>query len=337
MTKAKIFSLSIAAAVALGSSPSTLAANAACSRFQPGHYFYLSHESNGLNNLRKYLSLDVRNFQGVVYFMNWGTIEKSKGVYDFGPLDAALAQARAKGKYFMLEFRDRTFHWGCNSNFVPSYVPREKSATLPNTCYAKIWETATSSDRIRVLKAVATRYKNDRAFMGIALPESSINPTSFVINPDQVALAHYEQLKRTARELNAVAPSQIIHQKLNWPRGGNINHFTQIADTHVGLGGGGSVGWPDTSVPNQYNWNWYNIGRNYRYRIAIMPQVQTSGISSSLAEHDRIYRMLNDDIRAHMIVWGTWHKDMSDSYFSKVIIPTVNKYNGAVSNRSCPF
>jgi hypothetical protein len=172
--------------------------------------------------------------------------------------------------------------------------------------------------------------------MGISISETSILPVSFDANRDLV-LKLYDQLKRMARELKSVAPAMIIHQKLNWPRQGNLTHFNQIADTHVGLGGGGSVGWPDTSVPNQYNWNWYNIGRNYRGKLAVMPQVQTAGIGTSLGEHDKIYRMLNDDIRAQMMVWGTWHKAMSDSYFSKVIIPTVNKYNGAVSNRACPF
>jgi hypothetical protein len=336
MMKAKICSLSIAAAVALGSSPATLAANPACSRFQPGHYFYVLHETNGLNNLRKYLGMDVRNFKGVVYFMNWGSIEKSKGVFDFGPLDAALAQARAKGKRLMLQFKDRTYSSGCNSSFVPSYVARDRGANSANECYAKTWESATATEMIRVLKQIATRYKNDQTFMGISLDETSILPTSFAANRD-LALALYEQLKRISREVGAVAPSLIFHQNMNWPRSGNLTHFNQIADTLVGLSGGSSVGWPDTSVPNQYNWNWYNIGRNYRSKLAVMPHVQTSGIGTSLTEHDKIYRMLNDDIKAHMMVWGTWHRDMSDSYFSKVIIPTVNKYNGAVSNRTCPF
>jgi hypothetical protein len=336
MMKAKMCSLSIAAVVALGSASSTWAASAACSRFQPGHYFYVVHETNGLNNLRKYLGMDVRNFKGVVYFINWGSIEKSKGVFDFGPLDAALAQARAKGKLLMVEMKDRTYSSGCSSSFVPSYVARDRGADSASACFAKTWESATATEMIRVLKQIATRYKNDPAFMGIAIPETSILPASFAANRDLV-LNLYEQVKRMAREVKSVAPAMIIHQKLNWPRQGNLTHFTQIADTHVGLGGGGSVGWPDTSVPNQYNWNWYNIGRNYRSKLAVMPQVQTAHISTSLAEHDKIYRMLNDDIRAQMIVWSSWHKAMSDSYFSKVIIPTVNKYNGAVSNRTCPF
>jgi hypothetical protein len=257
-------------------------------------------------------------------------------VFDFGPLDAALAQAQAKGKYFMLEFKDRTYTSGCNSSFVPSYVARDRDSRYASACYAKIWETATANEMIRVLKQIAVRYKNNPNFIGISLSETSIRPMAIAANRD-VILSLYEQLKRVAREVKSVAPAMIISQKLNYPKDNNLTHFSRIADTHVGLGGGGSAGWPDTLVGYQYTSNWYDIGRNYRSKLAVMPQVQTASISTSLAEHDRIYKMLNDDIKAHVITWGTWHRDMSDSYFSKVIIPTVNKYNGAVSNRTCPF
>ena len=335
MMKAKIFSLSIAAAVALGSSPSTLAANAACSRFHPGHYFLVKHESGGLPNLRNKLSLGGQ-FRGVVYLMNWGTIEKSKGVYDFSQLDAALAAVGAKGMVLMLQFEDRTFHTGCASNFVPSYVPKEKSATKATACYAKIWETATADDMIRVVKAIALKYKNDSRFLGISLEETSMRPTSFVSRPDLV-LVVYDQLKRVARAVKSVAPQLLMHQHLNWPYQQNISHFYRFADSQVALGGGGTVGWPDTLVANQYKWSWYQIARDYRYKLAIMPHVQATFVGTGLAEHDQIYRMLNDDIKAHMIVWGSWHSAMGGSYFTKVVIPTVNKYNGTVSNRTCPF
>jgi hypothetical protein len=334
--KAKICSLSIAAVLALGSSPSTLAANAACSRFQPGHYFYLKHESGGVTNLRNKLSLGGK-FKGVVYLMNWGTIEKSKGVYDFSQLDAALAAVGAKGMVLMLQFMDRTFQTGCNSNFLPSYVARERKATSASTCYAKIWETATADDMTRVLKAIAVKYKNDSRFLGISLEETAMRPTSFVSRAD-LLLVVYDQVKRVARAVKSVAPQLLVHQHLNWPYQANITHFNKIADNHVALAGaGGSVGWPDTLVANQYNWNWYNIGRSYRGKLVVMPHVQPTFIGTSLAEHDKIYRMLNDDIKAHMIVWNHWHSAMGGDYFTKVVIPTVNKYNGTVSNRTCPF
>ena len=101
-----------------------------------------------------------------------------------------------------------------------------------------------------------------------------------------------------------------MHQHLNWPRAGNVSLFYSIADSLVGTGGGGSIGWPDTRTAYQNSYSWYQVGRDYKYKLAVIPHVQTTFISSSLAEHDKIYKMLNDDIKAHMIVWATWHKDL---------------------------
>jgi hypothetical protein len=219
---------------------------------------------------------------------------------------------------------------------VTSYVPREKSAVLANGCHANIWETATVDDMIRVLKAIALRYKNDSRFLGISLPETSMRPSSFVSRPD-LQLVEYDQLKRAARAVKLVAPQLLMHQHLNWPYQSNITHFNRIADNHVALGGGGSIGWPDTVVANQYKWGWYQVGRDYKQKLVVMPHVQASQIGTTLAEHDKIYKMLNDDIKAHMIVWDNWHSAMGSSYLTQVVIPTVNKYNGKVSNTTCPF
>jgi hypothetical protein len=68
-----------------------------------------------------------------------------------------------------------------------------------------------------------------------------------------------------------------------------------------------------------------------------MPYAQAALIDSSLATADKIYNMLNSDIQAHMIFWAHWHKDLSDAYFTNVVIPTVNKYKGAIKNNTCPF
>ena len=336
----KILSLLLAATVALSTPMSALAANAACTRFQPGHYFQLADDSSrkldGLAVLRNTLGKDVRNFKGVVYMMTWGMLEKSRGVYDFTRLDAAVAQAKAKGKYLILKFEERTFWTGCNSTFLPSYVLREKHATSSSTCYAKIWETATANDMIRVLQQVAKRYQYNTTFLGISLDETSILPVSFNANRD-LAYTLYEQLKRTAKAVHSVAPALLFDQQLNWPRSGLISSFNRIADNAVAMGGGGAIGWPDTSVANQYVWNWYQVGRNYRYKLVVMPHVQTYYVGTTLAEHDKIYNMLNNDIQAHMMVWAIWHKNLGDAYFTNVVIPTVNKYGGAVKNKVCPF
>jgi hypothetical protein len=327
---------------AAGASPTTgpaSASSSACSRFQPGHYVHISDDrgrgSDGLAALRTFLSKDVTNFKGVQYGMTWGMIETSPGVYDFSRLDAALAQVKAKGKYLLLFFKDRTFHTGCDSEFLPSYLEREESHVSSRACFAKIWEQPTMDQMIRVLKAIAVRYKDDPHFLGISLPETTIAALSMKGRPE-VRLALYEQLKRAYPAVHSVAPNLIIHQMVNWPSP-TMKSLYDLTDQLVALGGGGAIGWPDTVPSHADDWGWYRLGREYSKKLAVIPHVQTPAIPSSLEATDQIYSFLVDDINAHMIVWATWHKDMGNAYLTEVVIPTVNKHGGAVKNTTCPW
>ena len=293
---------------------------------------------DGLAVLRNRLSKDMSNFRGVAYQMPWGMLEKSAGVYDFSRLDAALAQVKAKGKYLLLKFEDRTFWTGCNSNFVPSYVAKDGSATDANYCIAQVWDKGTVDHMIRVLQQIVIRYKDDPTFLGIDLEETSIAAKTVQANKS-LYYTYYDQLKRIHTSVHSVAPTMIINQEVNWPVNDDINAFYAIADNLAKMGGGGAMGWPDTvpSVANSSKWSWYQIGRDYNRKMLILPYAQAANIDSSIATADKIYNMLNNDIQAQMIVWAQWHKDLGDAYFTDVVIPTVNKYKGAVKNATCPF
>ena len=233
------------------------AAWSACSRFQPGHYVFISDDKSrnvdGLKSLQNFLSKDVSSFKGVHYEVTWGSIEKSPGVYDFSRIDAALAQVKAKKKYLQMFFRDRTFHTGCNSNFVPSYVNKEGSYASSSACYAKIWEKTTMDHMIRVLKQVALRYKDDPNILGITLAETSVGALSMKGHPE-VRRALDAQLKRVYPAVHSVAPSLIVHQMMNW---GTDDSIYALTNDLAGIGGGGAMGWPDT-VPSKVNeWHWY--------------------------------------------------------------------------------
>ena len=316
----------------------------ACSRFQPGHYIHIADDKtrnlDGLAILRDRLAKDVHNFKGVVYQMPWGMLEKSPGDFDFRRLDAALAQVKAKNMYLFLKFEDRTFWTGCNSDFLPAYVQRDGSAKNPKYCIAKVWEPDTVDNMIRVLQQIALRYRNDPNFLGIDLEETSIDAATVQANK-KLYYAYYDQLKRMHAAVHSAAPNLIINQNLNWPVNDDVHAFYDIADNLVAMGGGGAVGWPDTlpAGGNSYRpvWSWYQVGRDYNRKLLIMPYSQAASIDSSLATADKIYNMLNNDIQAHMIVWAQWHKDMGGAYFTEVVIPTVNKYNGSIKNTTCPF
>jgi hypothetical protein len=266
--------------------------------------------------------------------MPWGMLEKSRGVYDFSRLDTALARAKAKGKYLMLYFQDRTFHSGCGSSFVPSYVAREVKANNNKVCYAKIWQTATMNDEIRVLQKVAQRYKGDPYFLGILVEETAMRPKSFESNWN-LRYALYDQLKRAAAAVQSVAPNLLYVQQLNWPASNAA--FYDIADALQRIGGGGSISWPNTIVSKQYSYSWYQVARDRRDRLVVMPRVEHEAFPETLEEHDRIYNMLVNDIRAHKVIWDTNAPQNGYNYLTEIVIPTVNKYKGAVRNTTCPY
>jgi hypothetical protein len=194
----------------------------------------------------------VRNFKGVAYQMPWGMLEKSPGVYDFRRVDAALAEVKAKGMYLLLKFEERTFWTGCNSNFIPAYVARDGSSSDAKYCIAKVWEKTTVDHMIRVLQQIALRYKNDPNFLGIDIEETSLGSATVQANKS-LYYTYYDQLKRLHHAVHSVAPNLILNQQLNWPVNDDVNAFYGIADNLVAMGGGGAIGWPDTS-PSGGNW-----------------------------------------------------------------------------------
>ena len=316
-----------------------------CDKFHAGHHFRidddLTRNVDGLENLKKILkNYDVSNFNGILYQIDWGMIERSPDIYDWSRLDSVLALAEKHNKYIRIRVQDRTFWTGCNSKFLPAYIENEANYSDPKICYAKIWEKETMDKYISLLVALVTRYKNNPYFMGIVVEETVLDSISLRKNPE-LNLDLYTQLKRLAISINLAAPNIMFTQYINWPLHNEINHFNLIADNLVAMGGGGSIGWPDSVVVNANKWQWYQVARNYNTKLVIAPSVELTPertmVSDSIADHENIYQMLTNDIKSHIIVWSTWKSPFNDSYFTNVVIPVVNKHNGEGLNTQCPF
>jgi hypothetical protein len=323
--------------------PFANAANPACSRFHAGHYVRVADSTannwDGLGTMDWVLARDLRSFQGVVYQINWGMIETAKGAYNFSRIDAALAKAKAKGKYLFVKLMDRTYSTGCNSAFLPSYVARESDGGS-RFCAAKIWESATMDNEIRVLQQLQMRYKNDPSFLGITTEETSISPLSFKANIS-LTLSEYDQLKRMHTAVHSVAPNLIINQYLNWPLWSN-SYFYAIGDNLIAMGGGGGIGWPDTTPSQEYDMtkggSWYQVARDRRTKMLIMAGTEGGGNPDySYATTEKVYNMLVNDINAHAIIWDIWASPYGNGYFTDIVIPLLNKYGGKVRNTACPW
>ena len=344
-------------AMGLTAHQAAAAPNPACSRYQPGHYVRVDDDHvrklDGLAALRSVLSKDVRNLKGVMYAVPWGLVEKSKGVYDFSRLDAALAQAKAKNKYLVLKWLDRTFWTTCNSNFIPAYVARAPAPAehiavggFSNTkwCSARIWETETMNHEIRVLRAIATRYKDDSYFVGIQMnDEPNISAEGQTTSAQIKQL--YVQLRRKNAEVHAVAPNLTLIQSFNWPADGDVSNFDGLVQGLVDMNGGGAVGMPDI-VPSKVNsWSWYQIARNNKDRLFIFPEMQGTyfvndpTIDASRVTWEKIVKFAIDDLGAHAVVWP--HSmpiggKYENNYFTDVALYLMNKYP-TVTTKACPW
>ncbi len=328
-----------------------IAANPACSRYQPGHYVRIDDDHvrklDGLAALRSVLSKDVRNLKGVVYVVPWGLVEKSQGVYDFSRLDAALAQARAKGKYFVLKWMDRTYWTTCNSNFIPSYVARSPAPpkvggfSNANWCASKIWEKATMDHEIRVLKAIAARYKNDPYFVGF-IPNDETNIDSIGQQTTASILGLYEQLRRRNTELHNFAPNMLITQNFNWPVESRLSNFDPLVKGLIDMKGGGSLGLPDTVPSKAATWSWYQLARDYNTRLFNLQEFQGTYFydDGRIATWEGIYKFATQDLGAHAVVWPSSHringKWVGIEYVTSVVIPLMNKYP-KVTTKGCPW
>jgi hypothetical protein len=333
-----------------------IAANPACSRYQPGHYVRVDDDNvkklDGLAATRKILATNASNLKGVVYVVSWGMVEKSQGVYDFSRIDAALAQVKAQNKYFVLKWKDRVFNGeGCSSPFLPAYVARaappkaevDKGGFAKATwCAAKIWEKETMDHEIRVLKAIAARYKNEPNFIGfIPSEESTIsaegnNPTAL-----------YAQLARRNAALHAAAPNLLISQNLNWPAGGNNSSLAGIVKGLLDMNGGGGIGMPDTVPSKATSWSWYQLSRDNKDKLLIFPEFQgtyfydqNQTVAASLATWEAVYKFAVNDLGAHAVVWasqvpigGKWE---GIKFFTDVAIPLMAKYP-KVTAKGCPW
>ena len=335
-------------------SPQAIAANPACSRYQPGHYVRMDDDHvrklDGLAGLRNVLSKDVRNLKGVMYTVPWGLVEKSQGAYDFSRLDAALAQAKAKNKYFVLKWMDRTFWTTCNSNFIPSYVARAPAPPAEiakggfanaKWCSAKIWEKSTMDHEIRVLKAIAARYKGDPYFVGfIPSEETSIS----AVGMNNVAL--YAQLTRRNADIHAAAPTMLITQNFNWPEKGDIKYFNPMTQGLLDMKGGGGIGMPDVVPAKATSWPWYQLARDNKDRLFIFPEMQGTyftndpTVAAALVTWDKNYNFAVKDLGAHAVVWPTQMpiggKYEGFKFLTDVAIPLMKKYP-TVTAKGCPW
>lgn len=146
-----------------------------------GHYVRVVNPKATWQTTRALTSPGVT---GVVYLYDWNELEgPNQGQYHFQEVDAAFAEAKANGKYFVIDVSHRTFY---GEKPLPAYLdwlqkPFIVGAGVPagNTGYcAMTWKDAFRERYKALLTAIGNRYKNDPKFMGVMTGESSLGFTA---------------------------------------------------------------------------------------------------------------------------------------------------------------
>lgn len=351
----------------------TGAPSPACRHFRGGNYVReIDSRATGADALRSIdfdlgpQGPDFSNFAGFLLQIDWAMVEPSRGVYDFSRLDAALKKMEDHGKSLRIKIMDRTFFAGCNpaQRVWPSYATGAPATWDARTCYADVWNPATVDGLIALHIAIARRYGARTAFAGFTSEEMAIGPTDMANR----TRGEYAQRLRLAQELFASVPDAIFISEFNWPLDGNPSTLPSmveqslVRDASGKIVNGMGVSWPDSWLnPSTYSaadltrvlpkfqctqsraeygkvpCSWYDAGRAYRSKVIIAPGVEGGGVLlGTRAEAEAHYRMLDEDIGAHMITWDTWDQ-YNNGYISNAVIPVVNARAGRLRNSTCPF
>ena len=347
--------------------------SAACRHFRGGNYIReIDSRAGGTDALRALdynlgpQGYDLTNFAGFLYQIDWAMVEPSRGVYDFSRLDAALKKMEDNGKALRIKIMDRTFHVGCNptQRVWPSYATGVPSTFDARTCYADVWNPATVDGLIALHIAIGRRYAARPAFAGFTTEEMAIGPTDL----ENRTRGEYAQRVRLAQALFAAVPDALLISEFNWPLYNDRTTFpgmveqTLVKDATGKVLNGMGVAWPDSWLnPSSYPaselsrilprfqctqsatengkvpCNWYDVGRSYRHKVIVAPGIEGGGVlNGTRAEAEGHYRMMDDDIGAHMITWDTWDQ-YGNGYIRNAVIPVVNAHAGKLKNSTCPF
>lgn len=302
------------------------------SHFAPGHRMRaIDDEARGLvgvDAVNSFLARPgIEKFMGFQCQINWGSIERTPGVYTWTRLDNMLQAAKTAGRRIQVFVMDKSYHVSSPVNVLPPDV--DTFQTVANAVSAKRWTPEYRAQFMDFWAAFAARYDND-PYLDSVVPwgESSLQiPSWTTINPNVTTARtiYRDNLLQLVREMKQVFKHTVVIMGVNHP---NEDWFVRaFPELAVELGGCG-ITWPDSDPDLRNTWIHYAMGKEYRDRIAIYPAAQTGFIACT--DTQKVFDMLVPDIGAHGIIWNHQHANCSN-YIGTQVIPTVNNNGGAIN------
>jgi hypothetical protein len=263
-----------------------LSTHAQAVKWHPGHYMMLAN-GNGTQDARSQIDeiANETSIKGVLLFVYWNQIEKSKGVYDFSAIDLYVNKLKtmAKPKRLVVHIRDRRFGSTSKTGIIPAYMlsdPIYKGGVAyqpdNNSVVARLWEPAVMDRLIALYRALGTRYNSSPYVEGFATGETAIGfgadkskwPSGF---SHSTLLAQYVRFARSAR---STMPNTNIFMNTN-SAGSDANMAILIQalyESRVAAGGPSTI--PNRLLSSQRVWTGAT-GADYRGLIAIGTGVES--------------------------------------------------------------
>lgn len=234
-----------------------------CSPFARAVENYIYTSAGDFDSVKGLLNRsDIAGAQ-VVY--PWRMLEKSKGVYDFSPIEKDLAYAQSLHKQLFVQIQDRFFT--PDAKRIPIYLQQDSAyggglikqgdASGETGWVAKQWNPSLRERYQAMLRALANQF--DGRIRGINLPETAIDVENRKDHEDFTCDGYFQAELDNMLYARTVFKRSAVVQYVNfWPCEWN-NDRNYMARTfefamthHIGLGGPDVLPYKPGQMHNAY-------------------------------------------------------------------------------------
>jgi hypothetical protein len=340
-----------AAAPTTPTTPTSSPANAAAMKWHPGNYVRANIQGFAVEQAARFDVYEkIRNeplVKGALVIVNWGSVEKSEGVYDFSIIDKELARMKSMGKRLILEvwwhkFAGKTLPstpQNTDRLYLPDYVIAQGGAavsTVSEGYMARLHDAKWMNRLIALYQALGARYDADPFIEQIIVSETSLALADPTFN--QAALN--VQFKRLVPAIRAAWPTTSAVMLMNWiSEPGAMLSFS--AANGVGTGGPDIVPPPPDGPYEDYGSQALrgaggSFGStDYRGRIPVSYQSQVPIYAGYSMLPATLYRYAYNTLKATHLTWTVYEGESAEHDWASGVLPAI-RASGGVVRSACP-
>lgn len=297
-------------------------------KFQPGHYGRIIHDptrnADGVKGAQDWLKEPgfKTHMKGFHLFVNWATIEPTRGNFSWTAVDKVLALCSTEKLYLMVTVMDTNFQSMNPSGIVPPDVPT--FVTKNGGVCAKRWLALWSMRYAEVLGALGKKYSTNLRLVSAGTPESAlpITWTDIAPNVGDAQDMYREALLAAYRKIVPEMGHTAFHIGINFP---DTHAFQDPIFGFARANHGCMIFWPDPLL-KEPNVLWYQLVRQNAGAIGVFGGAQTHHIGPN--DTRAVIDFYVDDLKTHYISHNHQYPGVSD--YKARVIAGVNAENGKI-------